>query len=365
VDAIIIAGDLFDVANPSNEATELFYKALKKMSKNGMRPVIAIAGNHDSPQRIEAPDPLARENGIIFTGFPNSIVPEFEIESGLKVLRSDEGFIELQLPGHEVPLRIIATPYASEIRMQQYLGKDEDEGLREALQKQWQLLAENYCDAQGVNIAMAHLFVWNRDSKPPEEPEGEKPVKVGNASVIYADLFPELLQYVALGHLHRSQQINGSKMPVYYSGSPLAYSFSETGQEKYVHIIDVFPGKPANVEKVAIEKGRKLLCETFDDVNEAAKWLVENKEAFTEITMRTDDFLTSKQNKLLRDASENLVNIIPEPKSRMSRENNDQKIDMHQSVTELFKQYFTDAQGQEPNEEIMDLFSEILTKKEN
>jgi exonuclease SbcD len=365
VDVIIVAGDLFDVANPSNEATELFYKALKKMSKNGHRPVIAIAGNHDSPQRIEAPDPLARENGIIFMGFPNSTVPVFEIDSGLKVIQSEKGFVEIKLPNQTIPLRLLLTPYASEIRMKQFLGKDEEEGLREALQKQWKFLAEKYCNTQGVNMAMAHLFVWNRDSEPPEEPEGEKPVKIGNASVVYADLFPERLQYVALGHLHRSQEVKGGKVPVFYSGSPLAYSFSESGQEKYVHVIDATPAKAVSVEKVELKKGRRLLRKTFEEVAKAVDWLEENKEAFTEITMRTNDFLTADQNKLLRDASENLVNIIPEPQNRIGQENQSERIDMNQSVSELFKKYFVETQEQEPNEEIMSLFNEILNQKES
>lgn len=60
VDAVIIAGDLFDTFSPPIDALELFYKSLKKISKNGKRPVIAIAGNHDSPDRIAAPDPLAK-----------------------------------------------------------------------------------------------------------------------------------------------------------------------------------------------------------------------------------------------------------------------------------------------------------------
>jgi len=75
VDVVIIAGDLFDTYNPGTEAEELFYKTLKKLAKNGSRPVIAIAGNHDSPDRIEVPDPLAKECGIILAGFPNTKIP--------------------------------------------------------------------------------------------------------------------------------------------------------------------------------------------------------------------------------------------------------------------------------------------------
>ena len=66
IDLVLLAGDIFDTFNPAHEAVELLYKTLRRLSKNGTRPVIAISGNHDSTQFVEAPDPLARELGIIF-----------------------------------------------------------------------------------------------------------------------------------------------------------------------------------------------------------------------------------------------------------------------------------------------------------
>src|SRR4030042_4704500 len=92
VNAVIIAGDLFDSFNPGVEAIELFYHALKKLTNDGKRPVVAIAGNHDSPDRIEAPDPLALECGIIFAGFPDVHISEFSVDSGLKLIKSEPGF---------------------------------------------------------------------------------------------------------------------------------------------------------------------------------------------------------------------------------------------------------------------------------
>src|SRR5690554_6441145 len=121
-DVVIVAGDLFDTFNPTAEAVDLFYKTLKQLANNGSRLVIAIAGNHDSPDRIEAPDPLARACGIIFAGYPNSVVIPFGLDCGLKVLQNNEGFLELQLPGTEVPLRILMTPYANEYRLKTFLG---------------------------------------------------------------------------------------------------------------------------------------------------------------------------------------------------------------------------------------------------
>ncbi len=72
VDVVIVAGDLFDTFNPPTEAVDLLYKTLKRLTANGRRPVIAIAGNHDSPDRIEAPDPLAASADHL-AGYPTSM----------------------------------------------------------------------------------------------------------------------------------------------------------------------------------------------------------------------------------------------------------------------------------------------------
>ncbi len=166
-DAVIIAGDLFDTFNPSAEAVDLFYKTLKRLSGDGRRAVICIAGNHDSPERIEAPDPLARECGIIFSGLPETEVAVFSIESGLKVTRSDKGFIELSLPGSVYPLRLLLTPYASELRLKKYLGSENsEEEMRSLLQARWKDLADKYCDNRGVNVLLAHLFMIKQGVPP-------------------------------------------------------------------------------------------------------------------------------------------------------------------------------------------------------
>jgi exonuclease SbcD len=127
VNAVIIAGDLFDTYNPPVEAVDLFYKTLKRLSDEGKRAVICIAGNHDSPERIEAPDPLARECGIIFAGLPETEVSPFELKNGMKVKKSDKGFLEAEVPGCSTLLRILLTPYVSEQRLKKYLGNENPE----------------------------------------------------------------------------------------------------------------------------------------------------------------------------------------------------------------------------------------------
>ncbi|MCA1760570.1 MAG: exonuclease SbcCD subunit D, partial [Bacteroidales bacterium] len=313
-DAVLVTGDLFDTFNPPTEAVDLFYKTLKRLTNNGSRPVIAIAGNHDSPDRIEAPEPLARECGIIFTGYPNSHVSPFELESGLTVLQSDEGFLELQLPGDKIPLRILLTPYANEYRLRMYLGMENSEDeLRTVLQKKWQTLAEKYCDDKGVNILVTHLFMVKKGDKLPEEPEEEKPIlHVGGAQVIYTENIPKQIQFTALGHLHRMHSVGSEPCPVYYSGSPLSYSFAEANQKKYVLLIDVEAGQTANVREIELTRGKKLLRKRAEGMEEALQWLTENQHALVELTLVTDTFMTAMERRQINAIHPGIVSIIPE-----------------------------------------------------
>lgn len=363
---IIISGDLFDTYNPPTEAIELFYKILKKLSNNGRRAVIAIAGNHDSPDRIESPDPLARECGIIFIGFPNTIVPEFELETGLKVLKSDEGFVELQLPNVAEPFRIIHTAYANEFRLKTYLGSEnQEEQMRDVLSKKWQQLSEKYCDKNGVNILMGHLFVIKEGGVIPEEPEDEKPIlHVGGAQAIFTTNIPDTIQYAAIGHLHRKQKVDDETCPVFYSGSPLSYSFAEANQKKYVLLAQIEPQQKASIKEIELTKGKKLLRYKAENIEEAIKWLTENKDCLVELTLISDTYLTAKNRKQLNNIHDGIVNIIPEVRNKEMLSSTRQIIDLTKKTGDLFREYFIHEKGQEPNARIMDLFKEVLSEEE-
>lgn len=367
VDAVLVAGDLFDTFNPPTDAVDLFYKTLKRLSNNGRRPVIAIAGNHDSPDRIEAPDPLARECGIIFAGYPNSVVPLFELESGLKVLQSEEGFLELKLFGIEIPLRLLLTPYANEFRLKTYLGHENSEDeLRTILQEKWQELATKYCNANGVNLLVTHLFVVKRGDELPEEPADEKPIlHVGGAQVIYSENIPKQIQYTAIGHLHRMHRVDSQPCPVYYSGSPLSYSFAEANQKKFVMIVDAEPGKMVKVQEIELTKGKKLLRKRAEGMDEALAWLTENADCLVELTMVTNTYLTAQERKQLNGVHNGIVTIIPEVKNATGLTSGTKKsIDLTKNMEELFTDYFRHEKGQEPNAEMMSLFTELLAVEE-
>lgn len=360
VDLILIAGDLFDNFNPSVEAIELFYKTLKRLSLNGKRPVIAISGNHDSPSLIDAPDPLARECGIILIGHPKAKVTPFELDD-FKISHSVEGMIEIQLKNYDFPIRIVHTAFANEVRLKEYFGENKEDALNQILAENWKSIADEFCDENGVNILMTHLYMNKKGAPILEEPEGEKPIKIGNADLIYSDIIPNQIQYTALGHLHAFQNIGTKEQPVIYSSSPLCYSFSEAGQTKYVSIIEANPNKEVTYEKIALKNGKALVRKTFDEVEKAIAWLTENQNTLVELTLESETYLKAEERKLIYNAHHGIVHLIPKVKNQEINQNQLHEINLNQDIQSLFKDYFKSKNNaQEPNEELLDLFNEIL-----
>jgi len=360
VDLVLIAGDLFDNFNPGVEAVELFYKTLKRLSLYGKRPVIAISGNHDSPNLIDAPNPLARECGIILIGHPKAKINPFQLEH-FKISNSAEGFIELELKNHDFPIRILHTPYANEVRLKEYFGENKEEGLNKVLSENWTAIADEFCDENGVNILMAHLYMNKKGTSILEEPEGEKPIKIGNADLIYSDCIPSQIQYTALGHLHSFQNIGTAEKPVVYSSSPLCYSFSETGQTKYVSIIEAEPNQPVTFEKIALQNGKCLIRKSFDSVENTLQWLRENPNSLVELTLESETFLKAEERKQMYQAHCGIVHLIPKVKHQGFNENQLQDVNLNQDIQSLFKDYFKSKNGgQDVNDELINLFKEIL-----
>ena len=368
VDLVIVAGDLFDAFNPPVEAIELLYKTLKRLTKNGSRPVIAIAGNHDSPDRVDAPDSLARDCGIIFAGKPNMKFNPYQVEGGFEITKGDIGFLEIKLLGHDFPIRLLITAFANEHRLKEYLGEDEQIGLNEVLSKKWSSLADLYCDDQGANILVSHLYMNKKGGPVLEEPDGEKPLRIGFADTVYTECIPPQIQYTALGHLHRYQEVGGHRAPVIYSSSPLCYSFSEAGQDKKVVIVTLEPHKEAVYKTINIQSGKKLIRKKFHSVIDAIDWLTVNQDCLVELTLFSETSLTQGEKKRIEDSHPGIIYIIPEVNSSVTYQN--EPISRRsKSINENFSDYFRYRNNdQSPSEELIALFNEVLgtqTEKEN
>ena len=363
VDMVIVAGDLFDNYSPSSQAQHLLYSTLHELSNNGSRPVICIAGNHDSPERVESPEALADVQGIYLLGSPQSKVKEYVTGGGVSVVKSEEGFMELVLPNVQYPVRVLYTPFANHERLKKFLGvEDQDIQLRNDLETRWRGLAEKYCDDKGVNLLVTHLFVTNGVDDTIEEPDDENSINVGGASAVYVDNFPPQVQYVALGHLHRCFKVGGGR--VWYSGSPLEYSFAESEQDKYVLVSDIDPGTEVVTRKVLLTGGCKLVSKVFDNVDDACRWLTENPDVWVYLTIKTDTYLTANEIAMINQSHSRIVTLRPEVLGVDEEEGVQYKIsELIHDTDALFTDYFKKQKGgQEPNDDIMKLFHEILAK---
>ena len=208
VDLVIIAGDVYDNSNPPARAEKMFYDTLKKLSKNGERLILVIAGNHDNPERLVAAGPLAMEHGIIMSGTPKTVIQCGEYGQH-KVINSGEGFIEVEINNEKAV--ILTVSYPSEKRLNEVLYGERIKSLFDSLEKNYR--------SDTINLVVSHLFAMGS-----EEGGSERSIQLGGSYIVNGSCFPKEAQYIALGHVHKPQIVPGTNKKARYSGSPLHYN---------------------------------------------------------------------------------------------------------------------------------------------
>lgn len=366
IDLVLVAGDIYNTYNPSAAAEELFYDAIDRLSGKGKRAVVIIAGNHDNPERLCAASPLAYRNGIILLGYPGSDAGEYKTGSGgVSIVQSGPGWLELKVPGCDQHAVILTLPYPSESRLEEVLSQEADEGL---LQKAYSdkigsifsSLSQHFRD-DTVNVAMAHVFI--RGGK---ESDSERTLQVGGALTVDPGVLPAKAHFVALGHLHRPQKIKSAPCPAFYSGSPLAYSFSEASHSKAVYLIDAVPGKEAEITPIYLDCGKPLRRWVAEDgIGQALQWCEEGRDAnaWVDLEIVTDRILTVEEQKTLRTLHPGIINIRPILKTSdmevISPQHREGK-----RIDELFKDFYAHKMQAPIPDELMGAFIEILNDEE-
>lgn len=364
VDAVLIAGDIFDTYNPPTEAIELFYRTVHNLANNATRLVLVIAGNHDSPDRIEAPETLAVQNGIFFIGYPDTELRRIKLDSGIEVLNSEPGYAEFSIPSCTEKLRIIFAPYANEYRLKKaFETEDHESEFSWLLEQKWKYLADKYCDNNGINILVSHHFFIAKGYKTLESTDEEKPIVfVGGTQAIDINCIPGQINYTALGHLHRQQNSGTAERNIYYSGSPLSYSFAEAEQEKFVLISGYSDNACTDVKKVALKCGKKLVKKKFENIDETLLWLAENTDKLVDITVKTDTFISSEDRKRMNAIHPGIISLQPELTIGIDGSGPEIDSDLNQDIASLFREYFRYRKNIEPDGRIMDLFREIISE---
>jgi exonuclease SbcD len=217
VELLLVSGDIFDTALPSAEATNLYYRFLYRLFDETKAYAVITAGNHDSARHLEAPREFLKMGRIRVVGLATNAV---------------ECVFEFPLDNPRVV--VAAIPYLSESDLSYVSYEtevDRNERYREQL-KAFYADCVSHMPATLPKILMGHLFVQGGTIT-----DSERNIQIGGATAIHAGDFPDGVDYVALGHLHRPQTIKGAPYPIRYSGSPIPLRFNETGYDKKVYLL--------------------------------------------------------------------------------------------------------------------------------
>jgi len=232
-DAIVIAGDIYDRGVPPTGAVELLDEIISRILLDCHTPVIAIAGNHDSPERI---------------GFGNKLLAR----QGLHVVGPLTGTYQpVTLADEHGPVYFVPLTYAEPATVRLNLAAEEASDHTAAMAC-YIRHATQAVPAGARKVAVAHAFLTGG-----EPSESERPLSVGGSSMVNASLFSSF-HYTALGHLHRPQAVGAPH--IRYSGSLMKYSFAEAGHKKGVYMVEMDKAGAVRIETVELRPRRDVRC---------------------------------------------------------------------------------------------------------
>ena len=315
VDALLIAGDVFDTSAPSNRAQELYYRFLCRVATSSCRHVIVIAGNHDSPSFLNAPRELLRALNVHVIGLATE-----NRDDEVLLLENHEGSPELI---------VCAVPYLRdrEIRVAEAGESIEDkerkliDGIRTHYAEVCELAEQKRkaLDIEIPIIAMGHLFTAGGQTI---DGDGVRELYVGSLAHVTSGIFPENIDYLALGHLHVPQKVNASEV-MRYSGSPLPMGFGEARQGKSVCLVEII-GRETTVALIKVPVFQRLECirGAWDEISarilelsttQGQLWLeivYEGEEVITDLRERLESAVSGTEMEILRVKNNRIIDRV-------------------------------------------------------
>jgi exonuclease SbcD len=345
VDLVLVSGDVFDRPIPPVESLALGIEILVRLA--GRRPVVAVAGNHDSPDLFEALAPLLRDQGagVHLVG---------------RVKRPDEGGL-LGPEALGVDAVVACFPFLREGKVIDFM-RDAGEWYGEYATRVARVTAaynEALVARTGdslVPVLMGHFLVGGVKVDR-AAPRGERELHMGTAYTATAQAIPAGPQYVAMGHIHAPQPVPGAPVPAEYAGSLVPLDFGEAGERKRVVVVDVEPGRLAKIESVPIRGGRPLerVSGTWDEIEACAPELADR---FVDLTVHVG----GADADLARRAAETfpyLVNVRavrPDARPAAARPADAPR----PTDEELYAEFVVRTTGEDPPPELVSLFREVL-----
>ena len=269
VQAVVLAGDLYDRSVPPAEAVTLLDDFLTRLVQAGI-PVIAVSGNHDSPERISFGEKILEKQGLYLAGVYEGSLRRVEISDGeTKVCFVCLPFVKpAQVEETTSAGAVARILYKEGLLADDISGQEQD---KDTAQKQEKAAAQentaegpmtgsegmDVCEVPMRQVLVTHYFVTGENGQAPQLADSETSVDVGGIDNIPADVF-KAFDYVALGHIHRCQQVGEG--PIWYAGAPMKYSFSETRDTKSVNIVELRGQDPVTVTRRYLTPIREMRC---------------------------------------------------------------------------------------------------------
>ena len=243
-DLVVHSGDLFDRASPSVDAIRLGLEGLVRLADGGSRPVVVVAGNHDSGDLFEVLAPYLLGFGVHLVG---------------RIKAPDAGGV-IEVSTGAGLARIGCFPFLKAAQAVDFMERAE--GWYRAYADRVRRICEAYASAitrgdSAVGLLVGHFMVGGVSVRR-GVPRGERELHMGEAYTATSEAIPTSLDYVALGHIHAPQAVPGSGVPAQYAGSLLQLDFGEAGEDERVVLVEARPGVPATVTSIPISSGRRL-----------------------------------------------------------------------------------------------------------
>lgn len=340
-DMIIIAGDLYDRAIPPTEAVELLNHTLEQLTLHLNKPVIAIAGNHDSPDRLDFASKLMEKNNLFLSG---------QIRFPLKPITftDEHGLVE-----------VYVIPYADPSIVKHITGEEQikthDDAMRylvEQIKLSW--------NEQARHILVGHAFVTKLGQPEQNTSDSERPLSIGGAEHVNAS-YLECFDYVALGHLHQAHYVQADH--IRYAGSPLKYSISEETHQKGFLKVELGAKGELSIVKHALVPKRDMR-RVIASIHEIEKQAYNEDYVFVTLT---DDSPVLFPMERIRKVYPNAMHVDRKSSLSALLSSGEQEIAVAKEIlhpVELFSSFYEEVNGQVLSPDKKQLFISLYEELE-
>lgn len=343
-DALLLCGDIYDKSVPSGEAQELFNQFLEDLSEiEPQIPVLIISGNHDSRERLHYASAFLERSKIYIAAYP----PRKEDEQLMKItLEDDYG-----------PVNFYLLPFVRPGDIRSFYGGEETLTYDRCVRY---LIEREEIDLEQRNVLLSHQFYVNGSQAPEVSDSEQMYLSVGGLDSVDVSAI-EQFDYVALGHIHKEQQVRHPW--IRYSGTPYKYSVSEAKQKKCMNVVELKEkGTEITIRKLpfTLQKDVRTIRGGLQEVLDAAN--EQNCHDFVSITL-TDDLEQYHRREKLQEYYDHILDIqVESPKVRqlLHAQNGARRhLDPFEAFTEFYRQQ---QDGKELQEEQIAILKEVIAQ---